>query len=45
MKKILIIVLALVLLVPVVASIQLTQPAAGEVLKSDKERISSPNVT
>ena len=45
MKKILVIVLALVLLLPVIASIQLTQPAAGEVLKSDKERITSPNVT
>jgi serpin B len=45
MKKILIIVLALVLLLPVVASIQLAQPAAGEVLKSDKERITSPDVS
>jgi serpin B len=45
MKKILVIVLALVLLVPVIASIQLAQPAAGEVLQSDKERITSPNVT
>jgi serine protease inhibitor len=45
MKKILVIVLALVLLVPVIASIQLTQPAAGEVLQSDKGRITSPNVT
>jgi serpin B len=45
MKKILVIVLALMLLVPVIASIQLAQPAAGEVLKSDKERITSPNVT
>jgi serpin B len=42
MKKIMVIVLALVLLVPVIASIQ---PAAGEVLKSDKGRITSPNVT
>jgi serpin B len=45
MKKIVVIVLALVLLVPVIASIQLTQPAAGEVVQSDKERIASPNVT
>jgi serpin B len=45
MKKILIIVLALVLLLPVIASIQLAQPAAGEVLKSDKERITSPDVS
>jgi serpin B len=45
MKKIVIIVLALVLLLPVIASIQLAQPAAGELLKSDKERITSPNVT
>ena len=50
MKNILVIVLALVLLVPVIASIQSAQPslipaAAAEVLKSDKERITSPNVT
>jgi serpin B len=45
MKKILVIVLALVLLLPVIASVQLAQPAAGEVLKSDKGRIISPNVT
>ncbi|OGN97693.1 MAG: serine protease [Chloroflexi bacterium RBG_13_51_36] len=44
MKNIAIIVLALVLLLPVVASIQLAQPAAGEVLQSDKERITSPDV-
>jgi serpin B len=44
MKKILVIVLALVLLVPVIASIQLAQPAAGEVLKSVKERITLPTV-
>jgi serpin B len=42
MKKIVVIVLALVLLLPVIASIQ---PAAAEVLKSDKERITSPNVS
>ena len=45
MKKILIIVLALVLLLPVIASVQLAQPVAGEVLKSDKERITSPDVS
>ncbi|MGA2671011.1 MAG: serpin family protein [Dehalococcoidia bacterium] len=45
MKKILVIVLALVLLVPVIASIQLVQPAAAEVLKSDKERITSPDIS
>jgi serpin B len=42
MKR-LIIVLVLVLLLPVIASIQLAQPAAGEVVKSDKERITSPD--
>ena len=42
MKKILIIVLAVVLLLPLIASVQ---PAAGEVLKSDKERITSPDVS
>ncbi len=42
MKKIMVIVLALVLLAPVIASIQ---PAAGEVLESDKERITSPDVS
>jgi serpin B len=45
MKKIVVIVLALVLLVPVIASIQLAQPAAGDELKSNKERITSPNVS
>lgn len=45
MKKIVVIVLALVLLVPVIASIRLVQPAAAEVVKSDKARITSPNVT
>jgi serpin B len=46
MKKIVIIVLALVLLlVPVIASIHLAQRAAGEVVKSDKERITSPDVS
>jgi len=45
MKKIVIIVLALVLLVPVIASIQLAQPAVAEVIQSDKERITSPDVS
>jgi serpin B len=45
MKKIIVIVLALVLLVPVISSIQLAQPAAAEVLQSNKGRITSPNVT
>jgi serpin B len=40
----LIVVLVLVLLLPIIASIQLAQPAAAEVLKSDKERITSPAV-
>jgi len=44
MNRILIAVLAMVLLLPVIASIQMAQPAAGEVLKSDKERITSPDV-
>jgi len=34
-----------VLLLPLIASIQLAQPAAAEVLKSDKERITSPDVS
>jgi serpin B len=45
MNRILIAVLAIVLLLPVIASIQMAQPAAGEVLKSDKERITSPDVS
>jgi len=45
MNKILIAALVIVLLLPVIASIQLAQPAAGEVLKSDKERITSPDVS
>ena len=45
MNKKLIAVLVIVLLLPVIASIQLAQPAAGEVLKSDKERITSPDVS
>ena len=45
MKKIIVIVLAVVLVLPVIASIQLAQPVAGEVLESDKERIASPDVS
>jgi serpin B len=45
MKKIVVIVLALVLMLPVIASIQLAQPAAADVLESDKERITSPDVS
>jgi len=45
MNKRVIAVLVIVLLLPVIASIQLAQPAAGEVLKSDKERITSPDVS
>jgi len=45
MNKRLIVVLVLVLLLPVIASIQMAQPAAGEVLQSDKERITSPDVS
>jgi serpin B len=44
MNKGLIVALVLVLLLPVIASTQLAQPAAGEVLESDKERITSPDV-
>ena len=43
MNRRLITVLVIVLLLAV-ASVQLAQPAAGEVLKSDKERIPSPDV-
>jgi len=43
MNKIVVIVLALALLLPVLVSSQLVQPAAGEVLESDKERITSPD--
>jgi len=45
MNKGLIAVLVIVLLLPVIASIQMAQPAAGEVLQSDKERITSPDVS
>jgi serpin B len=44
MKKIVVIVLALVLLLPMIASIQLAQPAVAKEVKSDKERITSPAV-
>jgi len=44
MNKRLIVALVLVLLLPLIASTQLVQPAAGEVLQSDKERITSPDV-
>jgi serpin B len=42
MKKILVVVLALALVLHVIIS---AQPAAGEVLKSDRERITSPDVS
>jgi serpin B len=45
MNKGLIVALVIVLLLSVIASIQMAQPAAGEVLKSDKERINSPDVS
>ena len=45
MNKGLIVALALALLLPAIASMQLAQPAAGEVLESDKERITSPDVS
>ena len=45
MNKRLIAILVIVLLLPMIASIQMAQPAAGEVLKSDKERITSPDVS
>ncbi len=41
MNRRLIAILVIVLLLPMIASIQMAQPAAGEVLKSDKERITS----
>jgi serpin B len=44
MNKGLIVALVLVLLLPLIASTHLVQPAAGEVLQSDKERITSPDV-
>jgi serpin B len=42
MKKIVVIVLAIALILPVIIS---SQPAAGDVLKSDKERVTSPDVS
>jgi serpin B len=45
MKKVVVIALALVLLSPLIASIGTTEPAAGEVLQSDKERITSRDVS
>jgi len=45
MNKVLIAVLVMVLVLPVIASIQMAEPAAAEVLKSDKERITSPDVS
>ena len=44
MSRKLLAVLAIVLLLPLIACSQSTVPAVGEVLKSDKERISSPDV-
>ena len=45
MKKIVIVIITLVLLLPVIASVQLAQLAAGDVLRSDKVRITSPGVS
>jgi len=45
MSKGLIVALVLVLVLPVIASIQMAQPVAGEVLESDEERITSPDVS
>jgi serpin B len=44
MNSRLITVLVIVLLLPVIASVQFAQPAAGEVLKSDQDRITLPDV-
>jgi hypothetical protein len=44
MNSRLITVLVIVLLLPVIASVQLAQPAAGEVLTSDQDRITLPDV-
>jgi serpin B len=44
MNKRLIAVLIALLLLPLIACTQLAQPAPGELLKSDKERITSPDV-
>jgi len=43
MNKRLIAVLVIVLLLPVIASIQIAQLAGGELLESDKERLTSPD--
>jgi len=43
MNKKFIAVLVIVLLLPVIASIQMAQPTEGELLESDKERITSPD--
>ena len=43
MNKRLIAILVIVLLLPVIASIQLAQPAGDELLKPDKDRITSPD--
>ncbi len=45
MNKGLIIALVVVLVLPVISSVQMAQPVAGEVLESDKERITSPDVS
>jgi serpin B len=45
MSKGLIVVLVLVLVLPLIASVQMAQPVAGEVLESDKDRITSPDVS
>jgi serpin B len=45
MSKKLLTVLAIALLLPLIACSESTVPAVGEVLKSDKERISSPDVS
>jgi len=44
MKKIVIIVLALILLVSVIASIQSAQPAVADEVKSDKPRLTAPDI-
>ena len=44
MKRLVVVIVA-VLVLSALAATQLAQPAAGEVLKSDKVRIMSPNVT
>jgi serpin B len=44
MNNKLIAILVIVLLLPVIASVQFAQPASGEALKSDQDRITSPDV-